>query len=263
MDDQSNVQEAEKFADVSELDTVSEQIKEQESAAKDEQKSVIEDILPEEFKGKSASEIAKQALFYRNQMGKQANELGEVRKLADELIQSQLYKQKEQVVSNEVDIFENPDEAIRRAIERNPMVQSAALQAENSRKLLAQQQLASKHPDYQKVIQDSGFSEWIGKSRIRQELLQRADKYDIEAADELLSTYKDLRATQQSNVSEVEKTARGKALSAAGVDSGGTGETSKKIFRRTDIMRLMQTDRKKYNAMQDEIMRAYSEGRVR
>ena len=68
------------------------------------------------------------------------------------------------------------------------MVQSAALQAENSRKLLAQQQLASKHPDYQKVIQDSGFSEWIGKSRIRQELLQRADRYDIEAADELLST---------------------------------------------------------------------------
>ena len=166
-------------------------------------------------------------------------------------------------LGNEVDIFENPDEAIRRAIERNPMVQSAALQAENSRKLLAQQQLAGKHPDYQKVIQDSGFSEWIGKSRIRQELLQRADKYDIEAADELLSTYKDLRATQQSKVSEVEKTARGKALSAAGVDSGGTGETSKKIFRRTDIMRLMQTDRKKYNAMQDEIMRAYSEGRVR
>ena len=36
MDDQSNVQEAEKFADVSELDTVSEQIKEQESAAKDD-----------------------------------------------------------------------------------------------------------------------------------------------------------------------------------------------------------------------------------
>jgi hypothetical protein len=196
-------------------------------------------------------------------MGKQANELGEIRKLADELIKSQLYKQKEQEVSNEVDIFQNPDEAIRRAIERNPLVQSAALQAENARKLLAQQQLAAKHPDYQKVIQDSDFYEWVNKSRIRQELFKRADNYDVEAADELLSTYKDLRATRQSKVSDVEKAARNKALSAAGVDSGGTGESSKKIFRRADIMRLMNTDRKKYNEMQDEIMLAYAEGRVR
>ena len=63
MDEQSNVQEAEKFADVSELDTVSEQIKEQESAAKDEQKSVIEDILPEEFKGKALLKLPSKHFF--------------------------------------------------------------------------------------------------------------------------------------------------------------------------------------------------------
>ena len=83
--------------ETSELDTVASEIQQQESAAKEEPKSVIEDILPDEFKGKTPSEIAKQALFYRNQMGKQANELGEVRRLADELIKSQLHKPKEQL----------------------------------------------------------------------------------------------------------------------------------------------------------------------
>jgi len=248
--------------ETSELDTVASEIQQQESAAKEEPKSVIEDILPDEFKGKTPSEIAKQALFYRNQMGKQANELGEVRRLADELIKSQLHKPTEQVVE-EIDIFENPKEAMRRAIEQNPMVQSAALQAEQSRKAMAQQQLVSKHPDFNQVVQDSGFTEWVGKSKIRQQLFQQANNWDVDAADELFTTYKELRATRQTQVSDVEKAARSKAMNAAGVDSGGTGESSKKTFRRTDIMKLMTTDRKKYDAMQNEIMLAYSEGRVR
>lgn len=259
----SEVEKAEEFADVGELDTVAAEIQQQESAASEKQKSVLEDILPEEFKGKTASEIAKEALFYRNQMGRQANELGEVRKLADDLIKSQLQKPQEQVVSDEIDIFENPKEAIRRAIESNPMVQSAALQAENARKEMAKQQLASLHPDFGQILQDQGFSEWVGKSNIRKQLFQQANNYDVEAASELLSTYKELRATHQSQVSEVEKSARNKAMSAAGVDTGGSGEKSKKIYRRTDIMKLMTTDRQKYAAMQEEIMAAYAEGRVR
>ena len=257
--------ENEGFADINELDTVSQEIQKQESAAKDESKSVLEDILPEEFKGKSPSEIAKQALFYRNQMGKQANELGEVRRLADELIKSQLQvqKQPEQDVSDEMDIFENPKEAMRRAIEQNPLVQSAALQADNARKVLAQQQLAIKHPDFTQVVQDNSFSEWVGKSKFRQQLFKQANDYDVEAADELLSTYKELRSSRQSNISETEKGARDKQLNAAGVDSGGSGETSKKIYRRTDIMKLMINDRKAYDARAEEFKLAYMEKRVR
>jgi len=248
--------------ETSELDTVASEIQQQESAAKEEPKSVIEDILPDEFKGKTPSEIAKQALFYRNQMGKQANELGEVRRLADELIKSQLHKPTEQVVE-EIDIFENPKEAMRRAIEQNPMVQSAALQAEQSRKAMAQQQLVSKHPDFNQVVQDSGFTEWVGKSKIRQQLFQQANNWDVDAADELFTTYKELRATRQTQVSGVEKAARSKAMNAAGVDSGGTGESSKKTYSRQKIMQEMINDPRSYKSKQEEYMLAYQEGRVR
>lgn len=276
---EGELQQEEKFSDLGELDTVSDAIKGQEGAVSDESvgskdskeskesKSVLDDVLPDEFKGKTPAQIAKEALFYRSQMGKQANELGEVRRLADELIKSQMHKPAEQAVSDEIDIFENPKEAVRRAIEQNPLVQSAAMQADQARKVLAQQQLLSKHPDAFQLIQDADFSAWVGKSRVRQELLQRADKYDIDSADELFSTYKELKSAKisqaNSQISDAEKQARGKAMNSAGVDSGGSGEASRKIFRRTDIMKLMTTDRRKYDAMQDEIMRAYAEGRVR
>src|SRR3990167_232718 len=250
----SEVQKAEEFADVSELDTVATEIKQQESAAKEEPKSVVDDLLPEEFRGKSIKEIADIAIHARREMGKAGNELGEVRKLADELIKSSLHKPKEQEVSNEVDFYENPKEAIRREVEANPVVQNAVNYAAKAQKELAKQRMYQLHPDVDKVIQDKGFTEWIEKSPIRQQLFNQANNFDVDAANELLSTYKELRAVRQTAVSEVEKAARDKAMNAASVDTGGSGEKGKKIYRRADIMKLMVHDRKKYDAMQDEIM---------
>jgi hypothetical protein len=52
------------------------------------------------------------------------------------------------------------------------------------------------------------------------------------------------------------------SLRAAGVDVGGSGESSKKTYRAIDLQNLLNTNPDRYTAMQDEIMRAYSEGRV-
>lgn len=249
----------------SEFDTVSAEIGEAGGATEDS-KSAIEDILPDEFKDKTALEIAKEALFYRGQMGRQANELGEVRKLADELIKSQLAQKPKPEIeqSDEIDIFDNPKEAVRRAIEANPVVQSIALQAENARRTLAKNTLMNLHPDAETIIQDPKFNNWVNSSRIRQQLLQQADQYDVDAANELFSTYKAIQNAQQRGVSDVEKSARDKAIRAAGVDTGGTGEKSKKIYSRAQIMKLMTTDRWRSDTrLQDEITNAYAENRVR
>lgn len=259
----AEMQEAEVIADTSELDTVAAEIKAQESADSNEQKSVTEDILPDEFKGKTVSEIAGIALHARREMGRQANELGEVRRLADELIKSTLHKPKEQEVGNEIDFFENPSEAIRRAVETNPTVQNANNYAMQAQRELAKNRMYQLHPDADKIIQDSGFSDWIGKSQIRKQLFQQANDFNVEAADELFSTYKELKAVRTANVSGVEKAARTKSMNAAFVESGGSGETSKKIFRRADIMKMMTHDRKKYDALSEQIALAYQEGRVR
>jgi hypothetical protein len=47
------------------------------------------------------------------------------------------------------------------------------------------------------------------------------------------------------------------------VDTGGSGEATKKIYRRADLIRLKMTDPDRYESLQPEIMRAYTEGRVK
>lgn len=247
--------------EVSELDTVTEKPKEQESAVKSE--PVVENLIPEKYRGKSTKDLIDELETANKNMGRYTNELGEVRKLADELIKASLTKPKEQEVSNEIDFFENPQEAIRRAVATDPTVKQASDYAVKAQQELAKQRMVQLHPDVNQVIQEQGFIEWIGKSQIRQQLFKQANEYNVDAADELLSTYKELRSVKQTAISETEKVARDKAITAASVDTGGSGEKSKKIFKRADLMKLMIKNRRKYESMQNEIAQAYIEGRVK
>lgn len=252
--------------EVGELEAVSEKIKEQQSAAEPEtpKQDTEDEVIPEKYRGKSVKDLIEIAEHANKSMGRYANELGEVRKLADELIKSQLVqKPKEQEVQPEVDFFENPQEAVRRAVEANPRVQAAEQYAILARQEMAKQKLAQLHPDFAQVTQSDDFATWVKGSKIRTQLFKQADSFDIDAANELLSTFKELRAVKQSKVSETEKISRDKTMTAAAVDTGGSGESSKKIYRRADLMRLMQRDRPRYEEMQDEIMLAYREGRVK
>jgi hypothetical protein len=61
----------------------------------------------------------------------------------------------------------------------------------------------------------------------------------------------------------VEAKAQDTAMKAASVDVGGSGEVSRKIYRRADLIKLKMTDPDRYMALQDEIMSAYADGRVK
>jgi hypothetical protein len=52
-------------------------------------------------------------------------------------------------------------------------------------------------------------------------------------------------------------------LKAVAVDVGGSGESSKKIYRRADLIQLQLKDPERYAALSEEIMQAYMEKRVR
>ena len=260
----AEVQEFEQ-EDVGEIEAVQEQqaVEQQQAAPEPEP----EDDIPDEFRGKSVKDLVGITLHARQQMGRQANELGEIRKLADELIKSQL-KPKEVEQPKEVDFFENPQEAIRRAVESNPRVQAAEQYAVQAQRAMAKQQLQQMHPDMGQIVQSVEFQQWVGSSPVRKQLLQQADQgYDLSAANELLSTFKELRQVkaqaQQRQMTEVEKTARNQALKSAAVDTGGSGETTRKTYRRTELIRKQIVDPEWYMANNDEILAAYAEGRVK
>ena len=242
--------------EVGEIEAVEEQLAEPTPAAE-------VPSLPEQYRGKSVEDIVKMHQEAEKLIARQGREVGEVRKLADELIKSQLTPKPKVEEVAPVDFFENPQEAIRQQIENHPRVREAEqtakqLQADHARQLLNQM-----HPDVANIVQDSGFQDWIKASKVRTKLFQDAEAYDVDAADELLSTYKELRVVKQQQVAKVDTTARDQSLKAASVDTGGSGETTRKVYRRADLIRLKMRDPGKYDAMSDEIMAAYSEGCVK
>ena len=227
-----------------------------------------EDDLPEKYRGKSASDIARMHQELEKRLGQQSQEVGELRKHFDEYVQSSVKSQQSapEVPEEAPDFFSDPDAAMRYAIENHPTLRQAREVAVEMAKSQAMAKLQTAHPDMKEVISDPGFQEWVQKSKIRMELFRNADQnYDFDAADELLSLYKE-RATVVKQTAVVEKQARKQEIKKASTGtarSNPEGQVSKKVYRRRDIIELMNSDPKRYEALMPEIMKAYQEGRVK
>ena len=221
--------------------------------------------LPEKYRDKSLDDIVRMHQEAEKLIGKQAQEVGEVRKLADELIKQNLgSRQQTRQEEPEVDFFENPQKAIQRTVDNHPDVQAARQATLEMRRSQIQQRLAQEHPDFGEIAKDQDFANWVKSSPVRIKIFEQADSgYDFDSANELLSTYKQLRGVKNKQVSDAGEASRKQTLKAVGVDTGGSGESSKKVYRRADLIRLKMQDPNRYEALSDEIMTAYQEGRVR
>ena len=253
----------------SELEAV-EELQNNDNNAAPEVETTTEDDIPDKYKGKSVNDIVKMHQEAEKLIGRQAQEVGEVRRLADELLKQQLSQRQtqqntqENTQSQEVDFFEDPNGAIKKAVSNHPDVLAAKQAAQQMKAMQAKAALETKHPDYAQVVQDGEFIEWVKGSPLRLNLYAMANSgYDFTAADELLTTFKQIRTAKTTQTQEAGNQARKQNLKAAAVDVGGTGESSKKVYRRADLIRLRMTDPSRYDALQDEIMAAYAEGRVR
>ena len=226
-----------------------------------------EDDIPEKYKGKSVKDIVRMHQEAERAIGKQGSEVGELRRIVDDFVKAQTVTKQQQApeVEEEVDFFTDPDKAIARAIEKHPKVRQAEELSAQMKKAEALANLKSAHPDFTEVVNDGSFAEWVNKSKVRQELFSRADRsYDFDAANELLTTWKE-RTQVVNQTKAVEQVQRKQAVKNASTGSSkGSGETaSKKTYRRADIIELMRTNPDRYQALSDEIMAAYAEGRVK
>jgi hypothetical protein len=221
--------------------------------------------LPELYEGKSLEDVIRMHQEANNMIGRQAQEVGEVRKLADELLKQNLNSKQQQVeVEPEVDFFENPQKAVQNTIDKHPDVLAARQAGMEFKRMQIQQKLLQDHPDYTKVVNDSEFQSWVKSSPIRLGLYAKADgEFDYDSANELLSTFKQLRGVRVKESGQADNAARAKTMKAIEVDTGGSGESSKRVYRRADLIRLKMQDPNRYDALSDEIMLAYAEKRVR
>jgi len=225
----------------------------------------VEDDLPEKYRGKTAKEIAAMHTEAEKLIGKQGSEVGELRKVVDDFIKAQTLKEakKEEPELDDDAFFVDPKSAVKKAIENHPSIKEAQQASMAMRQQEVLGKIGAKHPNYLDTIQDPAFADWVKSSRIRMEMYARAEtQFDFDAADELLSTWEE-RQSVAKTVAETTKVDRQQQLKAASVNTqGATDSVAKKKYRRADIIKLMQTDPDRYDAMSSEIMKAYQEGRV-
>jgi len=234
--------------------------------SKIEDNFAIEDSkIPDKYRNKSLEDVIKMHQEVEKLVGRQAQEVGEVRKLADELIKQNLgSKVQHAEVEPEVDFFENPQRAIQSTVDKHPDVLAAKQAASDFRKMQVQQQLSNAHPDFQQITADPEFANWVKSSKVRIGLYAKADgEFDFDSANELISTFKELRGVRTKKVASDGESSRTSNLKAAAVDVGGSGESGRRTYRRADLIRLKMNDPDRYDALSNEIMQAYAEGRVK
>ena len=228
--------------------------------------------VPEKYQGKSVEDLVQMHQELEKFSGKQSTEVGELRKVVDDYIQTQLstqqapqQQQQQDDNDDDVDFFVDPKTAVSRAIDNHPKIKEAQAYTQQYKQQATLAQLKSSHPEMEQILQDPKFAEWIKGSKVRTQLFVQADQaYDYDAAHELFSLWKERNQVVQ-QTAQAERAARKSQVKSANTGNArGTAEGSRrKVYRRADIIKLMRTDPERYQSMSDELLKAYSEGRVR
>ena len=227
-----------------------------------------ESTLPDKYQNKSLEEVVQMHQEAEKLLGRQSSEVGELRKVVDDYISSQSQPaapQQQVEPEDDLDYFTDPQAAVNRAIENHPKIKEAQEYTAQYKKQTSLAMLQNKHPEMQTILKDEKFADWIKASKIRTQLFVQADQqYNADAADELFTLWKE-RKTVADQTAKVEKQARKQQIKAAntGGAKGSAEGTRRKVYRRADIIKLMKTDPERYQALSEEILTAYAEGRVK
>ena len=265
----SNVDES----TITDTTTTAEDIMDQVAEAVDASEATESSEIPSKFAGKSTEEIIDSYTNLEKELGRKAQEVGELRKLSDSFLQAEVARTKQnpqdntplETKDNDVDFFDDPNRAVNNMIENHPKFQEFQQFQAQQAQAGAEARLKQTHPDFTDVIKDTAFQEWVQDSPIRMQMFQAADAYNFDAANELLTNWKDrsmISKTQE--VKEKAEVERKEALKAGTAESRTSSGSSKggKTYRRADLIRLKMENPSRYESLQDEIYNAYAEGRV-
>ena len=250
------------------VDTIENEVEETQLEEEEVEQPQEDPTVPEKYQGKSMEEVVQMHQEAEKLLGRQSSEVGELRKVVDDYISTSIATpapQQHVEPEDDIDYFTDPQGAVNRAIENHPRIREAQQYTEQYKKQSSLATLQAKHSDMQQILDDPKFAEWIKASKIRTQLFVAADQgYDADSADELFSLWKE-RKTVAKQTANVERQARKQTLKAASTGNArGSAEGSrKKVYRRADIIKLMKNDPDRYQALSEEIMAAYAEGRVK
>lgn len=263
----SKVVEQEEVVDVAENEVLAEPTEETTQASPEQVPE--EPKIPEKFQGKGIEDVVQSYENLEKEFGKRNNELGELRKLTDQLLELQLSKEGTKETPKEIEepkgvdldtLLDNPTDAVNQLIESNPRLKAIEQKLQQEQQLQVRSKLDERHPNWEVTASTPEFQNWVAESKARTMMFQTAHQtYDYDLAGELFDMYSGRAEGKPAKPKEEMK----KAVEKQTTESGSTGNAPTKVYRRADLINLKLTDPNKYEAMEDDILLAYAQGRVR
>lgn len=223
--------------------------------------------MPKKFEGKTAEEIAESYTNLEKDNGRKSNEIGELRKLTDDILRQQAAPQPVEYINEsveEVDFFEDPNAAVEKALANNPRLQRMEEQMLKDAQAQSHAQLVEIHSDADAVVASEGFGNWMRESSGRMKMLQSAhNTNDVALASDIINMYKTTATDVNQEARDVRDANASEGLKAANVEAGTPTVTAGNTYRRADLIRLKVEQPARYASMADEIRQAYIDGRVK
>ena len=231
--------------------------------------------MPEKFKGKALEEVIESYVNLEKEYGSKANEVGELRKLTDQILQNQVAAQPQSALAEQVgeqhvnelgfdDFVDDPVQAIDQALASNPRLQKMEQALEHREHEIARSALLAKHEDADDVVSSPAFQKWVMEAEGRQKMLRTAHvENDAALAGDLIDVFKATQVAATETAIDERDAIAASDLKKASVETGSVPAQTKPMFRRKELIQLKIRDPQRYEAMSDEIKQAYADGRVK
>lgn len=226
--------------------------------------------IPKKYQGKTIAEVIEMHRNLESAYGRQANDLGSQRKMTDKLLD---LKRTDDLSANAAalpevsaeSLLDNPTQALDSYLDAREQrtAESTEQRLAQMEAALSQEHFQVKHPDAQSIGDSPEFAAWVSASPLRTRYANLAMEGNWQAAGELLDEYK--ARPDQKPVENPLDAARDAGFTSAQTTSDAAARSTKKIYRRADLIRLKLERPQVYEdpQFQEEILAAYAEGRVK
>lgn len=205
--------------------------------------------IPDKYRGKSVDDLINMHQNAERRLSQQGAELGEVRRLADQLIgiktapnanapTRQIEQRKPVTVEA---LLENPEQVLNDTLQHSPAAQKAD---EASRRLdqleltVQQRDFMRQFPNYQADMQNPDFIDWVKKNPLRQQLATAAYQNDYSAANGLWSLWGEHQELA-GNPKPTGTSSKAQKVKDATTQRGGAqGESATRFYSRAKLMEL-------------------------
>lgn len=210
--------------------------------------------MPDKFEGKSIEEVATSYAHLESQLGRQAQEMGTLRTLNDQLLdlkKTDVAPQQELPEVTADDVLNAPAKTIAEIANREAQgaVSQTNSRVDNLEANLALNAFEGRHPTYMADQADPAFQAFIKDSPYRSNLAQKLVSGDLTAGEELWNAWDENRPSGDATNKEPTAEERDAAETAAALALRGGGEGSAnapKPIPRAELARIRIEEEDRY-----------------